>query len=176
MPRITALDLNQINRQIDTLDIVKAQVNDLQNAVDFNSQQGSITDPIHAPTTTHNTIFTWTGGTAVLSWNASFIKDKNWKAQTLASPAIKSSAKGQQHMYAIPAGNLTLAPSTYYWLGWDASHQTMLATPDASVLHGNYNVHVLCQLYTGTSGQGGTAGGGGSTGGVDLSGSRYKNF
>jgi hypothetical protein len=176
MPRINALNLNEINRQIDTLDIVKAQVGALQQQVDFTSQQTAIADPIHAPSTTHNTIFTWVGSTGILSWNASFIKDKNWKAQTLASPALKSSAKGQQHIYTIPTGTLTLAPSTYYWLGWDPIHQAMLATQDASMLHGNYNVHVLCQIYTGTSGQAGTAGGGGSTGGTDLSGLRYKNF
>jgi hypothetical protein len=52
----------------------------------------------------------------------------------------------------------------------------MVVTQDASVIHGNYNVHLLCQIYTGTVGQSGIAGGGGSTGGVDISGSRYKNF
>jgi hypothetical protein len=176
MPRINALNLNEINRQIDTLDIIKAQVGDIQSKVDFNAQQINVADPIHAPSTTNNATFVWTGGTEILSWNSAYIKDKNWSAQTLANPAIKSSAKGQQHVYAIPAGTLSLAPSTYYWLGWDFVHQQMVATQDASSLHGNYNMHILCQIYTGTSGQGGTAGGGGSTGGTDLSGSRYKNF
>ena len=52
----------------------------------------------------------------------------------------------------------------------------MSYSKNSSVIHGNYNVHLLCQIYTGTTGQSGSAGGGGSNGGVDLSGLRYKNF
>jgi hypothetical protein len=176
MPRISELNLNQINRQFDILDTVQSQIKDTQSAIENVKQSIDIADPIHAPITTNNINATWTGGTGVLSWPQAFIKDKNWNAQTLASPAAKSSVKGQQHIHTIPAGSLVLQPSTYYWLGWDVSRQRMLALTDASQLHGNYNIHVLCQIYTGTVGQTGLAGGGGSNGGVDFSGARYKNF
>lgn len=176
MPRISQVTLDQINRQIDLLDTLHAQVQDLQKQLNFSAQHVAVTDPIHAPTTSNNMIFTWTGGSQQLSWVQGFLKDKNWTAQTTADPAVKSSAKGQQHMFPIPAGAVPVNPSTFYWLGWDPVHQKMLATTDVSALHGNYNVHVICQVFTGTAGQTGVAGGGGSNGGVDLSGTRYKNF
>jgi len=176
MPRINAITLDQLNRQFEKLDIISAQINDTQRKLQEIGQSVSISDPIHAVQTTNNLNFVWSGVAQQITWVQGFVKDKNWAAQTVASPAIKSSAKGQKHLFTIPAGTLSLVPSTYYWLGWDPVHQKMLSTSDVSVLHGNYNVHVLCQIYTGTVGQSGTAGGGGSTGGVDLSGARYKNF
>jgi len=176
MPRIAALDLSQINRQIDNLDVVRAQVGAIQSQLNYTNQTAAVVDPIHAPSTTNNLSFTWTGSTGVLNWPVGFVKDKNWQAQSIPRPAAKSSAPGQQHTYGVPSGSLSLNASTYYWLGWDWQHQQMIATTDASQLHGNFNVHIICQLYTGTSGDTGTAGGGGSNGGVDLSGLTYKNF
>lgn len=176
MPRIATLSLDQINRQIDTLDILRSQIAELKSRLDIVGNSAAIADPIHAPATTNNMVFTWTGATTTLSWPQGYLKSKNWNAQTITLPAIKSSAPGQQHVYTIPAGSMSLLASTYYWLGWDASHQTMLATKDASTLHGNYNVHIICQIFTGSGAQTGTAGGGGSQTGVDLSGTRYKNF
>jgi len=176
MPRIAQLTLDQVNRQIDTIDALQKQIADLQQQMAHVGQTSNIADPIHAPLTTNNLSFTWTGGSQSLSWLQGFVKDKNWQAQTIASPTVISSAKGQFHFFAISSGSLSVAPSTYYWMGWDPVHQIMLATPDAATLHGNRGVHIICQLYTGTVGQTGVAGGGGSTGGVDLSGSRYKNF
>ena len=176
MPRISQLSLDQINRQIDTIDSLKQQVADLQNFTNNIGHQVAVSDPTHAPQTTNNLAFTWTGGTATLSWPQGYLKTKNWNAQTTSPVPAKSSAPGQPQFFAIPAGSQVLSPSTYYWIGWDPSHQTMLATTDASQLHSNYNVHIICQLFTGTVGQTGMAGGGGSQGGVDLSGSRYKNF
>jgi hypothetical protein len=176
MPRIASLDLNQINRQFETMDTIQAEVNDVQTKLSNVGQSISIADPIHAPSTTNNFAFTWTGTTQVLSWNQAFIKDKNWNTQTLASPTKLSSAKGQQHIYTAPAGSLNLNPSTYYWLGWDTVHHQLVATTNADQLHGNFNVHIISQIYTGTTGQTGMAGGGGSNGGVDLSGLTYKNF
>jgi hypothetical protein len=176
MPRISELTLDQINRRFDALDILQEQFLNVQQRVNNIGQSVDINDPIHAPQTTNNFIFTWTGGAQTLSWPQAFIKDKNWVAQTLASPSIKSSAKGQVHLYTVPAGILSATASTYYWLGWDPIHQKMLAVQDVSTLHGNYNVHIICQVFTGTVGQTGVAGGGGSTSGVDLSGARYKNF
>lgn len=176
MPRIATLTLDQINRQLDLVDNLQKQVSTLQKQVTSVGQIAVVADPTHAPATSNNLTFTWTGGTGSLSWLQGFIKTKNWSTQTLARPAAKSSAPGQQQIFAIPAGSLTLLPSSYYWLGWDVPHSQMLATKDASVLHANFNVQIICQVFTGTAGQTGTAGGGGSTGGTDLSGSRYKNF
>lgn len=176
MPKIAALTLDQVNRQIDIIDTLQSQVADLQKKMSHVGQSTNIADPTHAPLTTNNLSFTWTGGSQALTWLQGFIKDKNWQAQTIASPTVISSAKGQPHFFAVSGGALSLTPSTYYWLGWDPIHQIMLATQDASALHGNRGVHVICQLYTGTGGQTGVAGGGGSTGGTDLSGARYKNF
>jgi hypothetical protein len=176
MPRIATVDLVQVNNQIDKIDNLQSQVGALKANSDFVTQQVTIADPIHAVPTTNNLTFTWTGSSSALTWSPGFIKDKNWQAQTLPRPVAKSSAPGQQHVYGTTGGTLNLNPSTYYWVGWDYVHRQMVANVDASVLHGNFNVHVLCQIYTGTSGQTGVAGGGGSTGGVDLSGSRYKNF
>ena len=170
------MTLDQVNRQIDILDTVQNQVAALQSTTAFTQQQSAIADPAHAPSTTNNLSFSWNGGTGVVTWNQGFIKDKNWNAQTTSTPAVKSSAPGAQHIFSVPSGTLSLSPSTYYWIGWDHTHQQMVASSDASQLHGNYNVHVICKLYTGTSMQTGTAGGGGSTGGVDLSGLTYKNF
>jgi hypothetical protein len=176
MPRISELTLDQVNRKIDILDQVQNQVADIQAKADFAAQQVVIADPIHAASTTNSLNMTWTGSTGVLSWPLGFIKDKNWNAQTTVRPVIKSSAPGQQHVYQIAPGSMTVQPNTYYWVGWDPTHQTMVIEKDASIIHGNYNVHLLCQIYTGTAGQSGVAGGGGSNGGVDLSGLRYKNF
>lgn len=176
MPRIAQVTLDQINRQIDLLDNLHSQVKDLKQQLDFATQHVAISDPAHAPDTSNNLTFTWTGGSQQLSWPQGFLKDKNWVAQTTINPAVKSSAKGQVHIFPVPAGTLPLNPSTFYWLGWDPQHQKMLASTDASTLHGNYNVHIICQIFTGTAGQTGVAGGGGSNSGVDLSGARYKNF
>lgn len=176
MPRISTLSLDQVNRQLDTVDTLRNLVSQLQSDVSFLKHHVNVADPIHAPSTTNNLTFTWTGGTQTLSWLQGFIKDKNWSAQSIPAPNIKSSAPGQQHSFTVPAGSLSLAPSTYYWLAWDVTHQIMRATPNVDTLHNNFDVHVICQIYTGTAGQTGSAGGGGSTGGVDLSGARYKNF
>ena len=176
MPRIATLSLDQVNRQIDTIDSLRTQVSNLQKLVSNIGHQVTIADPIHAPQTTNNFIFTWTGATTTLSWVAAFIKDKNWSAQTLARAPALSTAPGQQHIWSVPAGSLTLSASTYYWLGWDPDAQIMRATPDASSLHGDFDIQMICQIFTGTAGQSGVAGGGGSTGGTDLSGARYKNF
>lgn len=176
MPRISQIDLVQVNSQVDRIDQLQAQLNKLQKQVSSTSQQAVVGDSVHAPQTTNNITFTWTGGTTTLSWNAGYIKDKNWSVQTTVRPAAKSTAPGQQHTYAVTAGSLILSASTYYWLGWDFVHHVMRATTDASTLHNQFNIHIICQLFTGTGAQTGAAGGGGSQGGVDLSGARYKNF
>ena len=176
MPRIAKVDLVQLNNQIDLLDSVNQQVSDLRKLVTNIGAQVTTADPTHAPATTNNLAFSWTGSTGVLSWPAGWIKDKNWNAQTVSTPAPVGSAPAVQHNWSVPAGSVTLAPSSYYWLGWSPSSGTMVASKDASSLHSNPSVHVICQIYTGTSGQTGAAGGGGNNGGSDLSGLAYKLF
>jgi hypothetical protein len=176
MPRIAAITLEQLNGQFDKIDSLQNQLAGLQKLVSNVGHQTIISDPLHAPQTSNNITFTWTGGTGVLSWTKGWIKDKNWNAQSINRTPVISSAPGQQHIFTVPAGSLVLSPSTTYWLGWDPHSQTMQATQDASSLHGKFGAHIICQIFTGTGGQTGTAGGGGSTGGSDLSGARYKNF
>lgn len=175
MPRISAIEINQLNREFDAFDQVKKQLSDMQRRLNNVAQTTAISDPIHAPATTNNLTFTWTGGSGTLSWNAGWLKDKNWRAQTTGSPSV-SAAPGIQHIHTIPAGSAVLNVSSYYWLAWDPVHQQMRITQDASSLHGNFDVHNVCQVFTGTAGQSGTAGGGGSSGNSDLSGARYKLF
>jgi len=175
MPRISALSLNQINLQFDTLDSLRKQLADVQQRLGFVGNTASIADPLHAPQTTNNLAFTWTGSTSTLSWPQGWIKDKNWGTQVLGLAPV-SSAPGPVHIWTVTAGSAVLTPSMYYWLAWDPDRQTMRITQDADSLHGDDDVQIICQIYTGTSGQSGSAGGGGSTGGSDLSGARYKNF
>lgn len=177
MPRIAQADLVQINTQVNRIDQLEAQVKALQKQSSSVAQQTIVGDTAHAPATTNNLVFTWTGGSSTLSWPAGFIKDKNWSVQTTARPALKSTAPGQQHTFSVTAGSTPgLTPNAYYWIGWDYVHHVMKITTDASTLHNNQNVHIICQIFTGTAGQTGVAGGGGSQSGVDLSGARYKNF
>lgn len=176
MPRIAAITLDQLNKQFDLVDSLRQQVNQLQAQIQSHNFQIAAANPTHAPATTNNLVFTWTGSSGALSWAQGWLKDKNWNTQTINTPAPKGSAPGVQHAWAIPSGSLTVSPSTYYWLAWNSAHQQMSAQTDASLAHSNPNSHVICQIYTGTSGQSGTAGGGGSRGTSDLSGLSYKNF
>lgn len=177
MARIAKLELNQLNLQLDRIEELHKRLAAVENRIAKHSFIIAATDPLHAPQTTNNIVFTWTGGTTTLSWTAGWIKDKNWNAQSLGTPAI-SSAPGVQHIWSIPAGSLTLTASTFYWLGWDPDKNTMRAEKDVSNLHGDRDIQIICQLFTGTGAQTGTAGGGGSSNanGSDLSGTRYKLF
>jgi hypothetical protein len=173
--RIAALDLNQINRQLDNISILQSQVADLQKQLKNVGFQITQADPVHAPATTNNLNFIWTGSSTTLSWVSGWLKDKNWKAQTTSSVPAVSSAPGVSHIHAIPAGSLTLNASTAYWLGWNPVHQTMIATTDASSIHSNYQINVIAQVTTGSASASGTVGGGGSNGVSDLSGLSYPN-
>lgn len=109
--------------------------------------------------TTNNLVVTWTGGPNTLAWPAANIQDALDKTEQ------------------VPAGSLTLLPSTYYWILWNRAHRRLVAARGVtqSLFTNNAN-HLLFQIFTGTSGQTGVAGGGGSTSTRDLSGARYKNF
>src|SRR5579864_8578420 len=151
MPRIVQLTLDQVNRQIDVIDGLQSQVANLTKLLTSVGHIAVNADPLHAPQTSNNITFTWNGGTQTLSWNLGYIKDKNWSAQTTVRPVVVSSAPGQPHIFPVPAGSLPLNPSTYYWMAWDPDHQKMRATTDASTLHGDEDIHIICQVFTGTA-------------------------
>lgn len=177
MSKLTKVDLSQLNKHIDRIDRLEKQVGDLQVLLKNVGHQITVADPTHSPQTTNNLAFNWSGAGLTLSWAKGFIKDKNWNAQSAKGIPVKSSAPGSQHLWLVPAGSLSpLTASTFYWLAWDPVHQIMRFSTDASILHSNFNLLVVCQAFTGTAGQSGSAGGGGSNGGVDISGLRYKNF
>lgn len=159
MARINKIDLDQINRQLDGVDSLFHEVQNLKGqlaSVHTNLRNVIAT---HSPATSNNVTFTWTGSTQTLSWPAGSVKD----AKGINIPVL--------------AGSLTsLSASTYYWLAWNKIHQQMVSSTNADTLLENINNTVICQVFTGTTGQTGTAGGGGSQSAVDLSGARYKNF
>jgi hypothetical protein len=181
MPRISKLSLDQVNPQIDKLDILYKQVQSMDNLLKNVGFQAASSDPVHAPQTTNNLTFTWHGGASnTVSWNAGFIKDKNYSSQPQsgtgsgAQIAKKSSAPGQPHIWSVPAGSIgNIAPNTTYWFGWNTTQQTMQAEQDASTLHGNYDTKVIARVTSGTHSINGAIGGGGISGGVDLSGLSY---
>lgn len=162
MPKITkADDLVQLNRQFARLDLLHKQNSDLQQRVENLSSQVKQFDVVHAPQTTNDILFTWTGGTTTLSWPAGSVKNKN------------------NQNVPVSAGTLTgLTASKYYWLAWNPIHKQMIAQLGVDGLLQNSNNIVICQVFTGGGGDTGVAGGGGSSnsGGSDLSGGRYKLF
>lgn len=176
MPRIAQPSLVQINHQIDIVDTLVSQVANLQKQLTAVGGLATASDPVHAPQTSNNLVFTWTGSSSTLSWASGWVKDKNWSSQNTTVPAAISSAPGQIHSWNVFAGSISLAPSTYFWLGWDPDGQVMRATTDVSSLHGDEDIKIICKLYTGSSSQSGTAGGGGAFGTSDLSGGTYNQF
>jgi hypothetical protein len=160
MPRITKVDLTEINRALGHIDELKKQFGTLQLALSSVKQQVTHLDVIHAPATSNTLVFTWTGSTLTLSWPAGSIANKN----SVNTP--------------VAAGHIAnLLASTYYWLAWNAEHQQMVANTDANILFQNSGNLVICKLFTGTAGQTGVAGGGGSSSAKsDLSGFQYKLF
>lgn len=176
MPRIATLDLTQVNLQVDRIDKMESQLLALTKKVNNVGFQATTADPTHGTQTTNNITFTWTGGANTISWPAGIIQDKNASAQKVITKAAVSSAPGALHNFPVTAGTLALTPSTYYWMGWDHTHNVMQAQTDVRTLYQNQDVLVVCQLFTGTAMQTGVAGGGGSQMGFDLSGARYKLF
>lgn len=160
MPRITKLDLVEINRALSHIDDLKKELRSTKQNLEAVKHQVGLLDYLHAPLTTNNLVFTWTGSTLTLSWPAGSIHDKN--------------------LVNIPvqAGTISnLLASTYYWMAWNKIHQQMVANPLADVVFQTQNNLVICKLFTGTAGQTGVAGGGGSASSKsDLSGFQYKLF
>lgn len=162
MPKITkADDLSQLNREFARLDLLHKQNSELQERVSSLSHQIKQIDIVHAPQTTNNVLFTWTGSTHTISWPAGSVKNKN------------------NQNVPVDAGSIAgLTASKYYWLAWNAIHKQMVAQLGVEGLLQNPNNIVICQVFTGAAGDSGTVGGGGSSnsGGSDLSGGRYKFF
>lgn len=160
MARISHLDLNLLNRQLEKIDTLQRQVNDLHSKVKaINGTVSNVVDT-HVPIRFNTLTFTWTGGTSTLSWPAGSVVDKTGNNLPVTAGAITG-----------------LSPSTYYWLAWNPVHQKMIAQVGLNGILQIHNNVVLCQLFTGTAGQTGVAGGGGSSSsGSDLTGGRYKLF
>jgi hypothetical protein len=159
MPRITQLNLSEVNRALEHIDQLTKKIGTLQSQLDSVNHQVKNLAVVHAPLTTNNITFTWTGSTLSLSWTAGSIANKNG----INTP--------------IPAGSITgLTASTNYWLAWNPTHQKMVANISADVLFQISSNLVICQVFTGSAGTTGVAGGGGSSAGgkSDLSGQRYK--
>ena len=141
----------QTTRKIDALRKELASLRDLVKQIHV---QVKLTDAKHAPLTTNNLTFTWTGSGGVISWNAGAIVSKN----SINVPVAAGSISG-------------LAATTRYWMAYNKAQNQMIATVTAPLQNAN-NI-VLCQVLTLGGASNGTIGGGGSTGGFDLSGVRY---
>jgi len=160
MPRVThTTDLREINRQLEELQTVKKQIDAVTKQIGNVGVQLNQLSIQHAPATTNNMLFTWTGATLTISWAAGSVRDKFG------------------FNVPVPAGSIVnLVANTYYWMTWNKVHQVMTAQISANSAFENPGNIVICQIFTGTAGQTGTAGGGLSSGHSDLSGSRYKLF
>lgn len=157
--RITdAKDLGQLNKAFREIENLKKLVGNLREALGAVKHQVAKIDVKHAPATSNNLTFNWTGGTTKLDWLAGSVQDK--------------------HDINIPvsAGNLTLLASTHYWLAWNNEHNQMVADKNVQNLFKNPSNHVICRVFTGAGGDTGVAGGGGSQATKDLSGQMYKLF
>ena len=142
MPRVTSTsDLREINRQLEQLDTLKKRVAELNTIIGNVGVQLKQIDGIHAPATSNNMLFMWTGTTLTISWPAGSVRDKNG------------------FNLPVAAGNITgLIANTNYWMSWNALHQVMTAQISANSAFENPGNSVICQLFTGTAGQTGVAG------------------
>lgn len=162
MRRITSFqDVAVANKELsDQVTTLKNQLFDaVKQLQDTSTQFQSVTQSNLRTATTNDMVFTWAGGTTKISWPGGSLKDTEQKA------------------HVIPAGNLTLVASTYYWMVWNKAHQKVVAVTSVDdPIYSNKDNYVICQIFTGAGAQSGVAGGGGSTSSRDLSGARYKNF
>lgn len=181
MPKLTRIDLVQLNRQYgDVIEELRKRIGTLEREHANTAAQVQNLDFVHAKQTTNNLVFTWHGGTGVVDWPEGFLQDKNANSQQVVG-SVFSSSKGpaltSAHTYPVPAGSQSgLSASTYYWIGWNHVGQQIVFTKDVGQIFQGTHTHVICQIFTGTGAQTGVAGGGGSQSGVDLSGTRYKLF
>lgn len=160
MPRITKLTLAEVNRALGHVDELKKQIGLLNDKLGAVTHQVKQLDVAHAPVTTNNVKFTWTGSTLTVSWTDGSIADR----QGINVPVVAGSITG-------------LTANQYYWMAWNKVHRVMTAQLSADVLLENPGNLVICKIFTGTAGQTGVAGGGGSSSNKsDLSGFQYKLF
>lgn len=181
MPKITKIDLVQLNRQFgDKIDDILTRLGNAERIAHNASAQIEQLDFVHAKPTTNNIIFTWHGGTLSVTWPQGFIQDKNAGREVVVGTGFstaKGPARTSAHTYPVVAGTQTgLTANTYYWVGWNHVGQQMVFTTDAGALFQGTHMHIIAQIFTGTGAQTGVAGGGGSQSAVDLSGARYKLF
>lgn len=172
----TESDLSELNQALQRVDSLRKQVTSMIQELGAVKKQVAAINVTHAPVTTNNLVFTWTGASGTISWTQGFLQDKNATANKLIGQG-NFNAPGVVHNHAILAGSTpSLTASTFYWIAWNPIHRQMVFSPDAGKLYQNTDNILICQIFTGTAGQTGVAGGGGSTGGTELSGAKYKQF
>lgn len=142
--------INAIENLVKSHDFFLTQINHtLQKQIHQQDAAGS-----------NSLMLTWAGSTGKFSWPAGFIRD----------------ITGVYH--PIPAGtSVALSPSTYYWVAWNPSQQSMSFQTSLATLQNIPQSLIAFQVFTGTAGQSGSAGGGGTDpGGTGYLGRAYKNF
>lgn len=158
MARISQLDLVQLNKELEKLDAFHSRISQLEKH-NASLQQRLDKVETHAAPTSNNLVFSWTGSTGTISWVDGSVKDKDGNNVPVRSGALVGKS-----------------PSIYHWVAWNRVHQQMVAETDVNKLLSNKNNVVICQIFTGTSGQSGVAGGGGTNSTTELSGAKYKQF
>lgn len=166
--RITNIetDLPKLNTELARMDLHQQQITELQNQVGQLTKQlltNSTTSPANH-LSQNNLTFVWTGSVTTLSWAAGYIHSNGVYIH-------------------VASGSIKLTPSTYYWMAWNPTHQTMSAQTDYSKLFNliaapdTNTISIVCQIFTGAGGQSGSVGGGGTEpGGIGNNGKQYKLF
>ena len=168
--RITDItkDLSIVNKEFNRIDAHEARLTALEAQIgilNLHTQQIRDTRQV---VSLNNLVFTWTGSTTTLSWDAGYVQDSSLRN------------------YPVPAGSKVLGASGTFWLAWNPKQgQMATATTLATLVSGGItssivtqnaagNNLIICSVLTGTSGQSGVAGGGGSDpGGSGPCGKQY---
>src|SRR5438067_1953787 len=133
--KITKLELNQLNPQLERIEHLHKRLAEVEATLKAVSFQTSQLDFIHARQTFNNLVFTWTGATGSISWTKGWLKDKNALVDTgqafSQAPSFKFTTGhpgGLNHNIFVAAGAISsLTASTYYWLGWNTTNNQMYA-------------------------------------------------
>jgi hypothetical protein len=158
--RITDVkDLPKLNKELVRIDQAFNQLNKLSLTTKHLAKQLVLTKGQSNFTGINNVLFTWTGGTLTLSWNAGFLIDDKGKT------------------WPVQAGSKVTVANTYYWTAWNPVQQAMTISTALKPIVAVKGNLVICKLFTGTAGQSGTVGGGGSeTSGDGVNTKEYKLF
>ena len=147
--RITdiATDLPKLNNELQRVDLHQKQIAELRSQLGQLQKKLLTRDAEKQPTNFlahNNLLFTWNGSAHSISWPNSMITSNG-------------------HFLQVPAGSTTqVVASTYYWAGWNVTHQTMSFSEDIHNLTPIPTIIIVGQIFTGTAGQSGAIGGGGT--------------